>query len=160
MFNKKSHFALNKRRKDAIIYASVLGEIILTRDDFGSDEEFEKWKSWSDTDYQMMERAGRTYYDHLSYTSDNRDFENTEEDETKDLDREEKLNQWMESVKKKLTPVQYRRLWMYEIDRMTIEEIAEMEGIAHQNVSKSIRAAHKKMLKLSDVWKERNKQDF
>ena len=63
MFNKKSEYAQNKREKDSIIYISVNGRIRLTRADFSSEEEFLRWKQWSDEDYYEMERQGRGYYD-------------------------------------------------------------------------------------------------
>ena len=63
MFNKKSEYAQNKREKDSIVYISVNGRIRLTRADFFSEEEFLRWKQWSDEDYYEMERRGRGYYD-------------------------------------------------------------------------------------------------
>ena len=63
MFNKKSEYAQNKREKDSIIYISVNGHIRLTRADFSSEEEFLRWKQWSDEDYYETERRGRGYYD-------------------------------------------------------------------------------------------------
>ena len=50
MFDKKSEYALNKYDQDSIIYISVSGHIRLTRADFSSEEEFLKWKAWSDED--------------------------------------------------------------------------------------------------------------
>ncbi len=63
MFNKKSEYAQNKREKDSIIYISVNGRIRLTRADFSNEEEFLRWKQWSDEDYYETERRGRGYYD-------------------------------------------------------------------------------------------------
>ena len=58
MFDKKSDYALNKQDQDSIIYISVNGRIRLTRADFSSEEEFLKWKAWSDADYHH-DRKGR-----------------------------------------------------------------------------------------------------
>ena len=44
-----------------------------------------------------------------------------------------------------LTKRQFERLTLYAIRGMTVEQIAEQEGVAHQNVSKSIRQAKKKI---------------
>lgn len=55
MFDKKSEYALNKYDQDSIIYISVSGRIRLTRADFSSEEEFLKWKTWSDADYHETE---------------------------------------------------------------------------------------------------------
>ena len=57
MFDKKSEYALNKHDQDSIIYISVSGHIRLTRADFSSEEEFLKWKAWSDEDYHEREKA-------------------------------------------------------------------------------------------------------
>ncbi len=52
MFDTKSDFALNKFDRDAIVCRSVTGvHIRLTRADFASEEEFLRWKVWSDGDY-------------------------------------------------------------------------------------------------------------
>ena len=65
MFDKKSDYAKNKRNADSIIYTDANGEEIrLTRDDFESEEEFRKWKAWSDSQYHETEKNGRSYMDH------------------------------------------------------------------------------------------------
>ena len=52
MFNRKSSYALNKKDANAIVYIDANGNIIrLTHEDFASEEEFQKWKSWSDENY-------------------------------------------------------------------------------------------------------------
>ena len=52
MFNRKSIYALNKKDPDAIVYMDANEVIVrLTREDFASEEEFLKWKSWSDENY-------------------------------------------------------------------------------------------------------------
>lgn len=48
-------------------------------------------------------------------------------------------------IRDKLTETQFRRLWMYFVDGMTVDEIGRIEGISHQNISKSIGAAMKKI---------------
>jgi hypothetical protein len=63
MFDKKSDYAQNKRKRDAIIYTSTTGPILLTRADFANEEEFQKWKDWSDSDYRASEEVGRGFYD-------------------------------------------------------------------------------------------------
>ena len=45
MFNRKSSYALNKKDFNAIVYIDANENIIrLTREDFSSEEEFQKWK--------------------------------------------------------------------------------------------------------------------
>ena len=52
MFNRKSSYALNKKDFNAIVYIDANENIIrLTREDFSSEEEFQKWKAWSDENY-------------------------------------------------------------------------------------------------------------
>lgn len=64
MYDRKSDYALNKQNRNAIVCGSVTGvHIRLTRSDFSSEEEFQKWKAWSDWDYHTTEKAGRAYHD-------------------------------------------------------------------------------------------------
>ena len=51
-------------------------------------------------------------------------------------------------IRTRLTEIQFRRLWLYYIESKTVYEIAELDGVAHQNVSKAIKAAKKKILKI------------
>ena len=49
MVNKNSIYTLNKKNPDAIVYPSATGKpIVITRDDFPSEEEFLAFKKWSD----------------------------------------------------------------------------------------------------------------
>ena len=58
MFDRNSDYALNKKDPDAIVCKSATGiHIRLTRADFSSAEEFEKWKRWSDENYHAIEKA-------------------------------------------------------------------------------------------------------
>lgn len=73
MFNRKSIYALNKKDPDAIVYMDANEVIIrLTREDFASEEEFLKWKSWSDGNYHtednqdVVEGKHNTSIDDLS----------------------------------------------------------------------------------------------
>lgn len=66
MFDTRSDYALNKRKKSAIVCKSVTGtHIELTSADFSSETEFLKWKNWSDKDYAKTEAAG--YEDDCCY---------------------------------------------------------------------------------------------
>ena len=66
MFDHKSDYAMNKYDPDAIVCRSVTDvHIRLTRADFANEEEFQKWKEWSDHDYHAAEKAGRGFYDHV-----------------------------------------------------------------------------------------------
>ena len=50
-------------------------------------------------------------------------------------------------VREKLTDTQFRRLWMYYVDGMTIDEIGAAEGVSHQAVSLNSAAAIRKIKK-------------
>ncbi len=61
MLNEKSIYSLNKKDSNAIVYKDAEGNIIrLTRQDFSTGEEFEKWKAWSDADLHYPQRR-RSY---------------------------------------------------------------------------------------------------
>ncbi|BAL00287.1 hypothetical protein OBV_30880 [Oscillibacter valericigenes Sjm18-20] len=46
----------------------------MARKDFANEEEFLKWKSWSDGDYQVGEQAGQSFYDNtILHASRNRE---------------------------------------------------------------------------------------
>ena len=70
MFNTNSDYVINKLGTDAIVCRSVTGQLLrITREDFSSDEEFEKWKLWSDTDYHETELRNRAYSDRKTESS-------------------------------------------------------------------------------------------
>ena len=50
MFDRKNDVARNKKRADAIVYAGAADEVVLTQSDFESEEEFRRWKAWSNAD--------------------------------------------------------------------------------------------------------------
>lgn len=156
MFNNKSDYALNKKDSDGIIYPDAEGNLIrLTRADFASEEEFRFWKDWSDENYHttdkgdVVEGKHNTSMDSLSEAAltvpgtdvvMNRQYEK--------MERRRQAAKRVAQVKDKLTETQFRRVWMYFVDEMTIDEIGEIEGISHQNISKSISAATKKIKKI------------
>lgn len=139
MFDRKNDVARNKKRADAIVYAGAADEIVLTQSDFESEEEFRRWKAWSDADYKQTEKAMRRDYDHVIYRLEGEKIPAPEEEQTREVCIDEK------KLKTILTERQFERLTLYAIRGMTVEQIAEQEGVAHQNVSKSIRQAKKKI---------------
>ena len=139
MFDRKNDVARNKKRADAIVYAGATDEVVLTQSDFESEEEFRRWKAWSDADYKQTEKEMRRDYDHVIYGLDGKEFSVQEEDKQKDIIVDET------KIRAILTERQFKRLTLYVIRGMTVEQIAEQEGVAHQNVSKSIRQAKKKI---------------
>ena len=57
MYDPRSDYALNKLNPDAIVCKSVTGvHIRITREDFASEEEFQRWKMWYDNDLHEEEK--------------------------------------------------------------------------------------------------------
>lgn len=154
MFDSKSDYALNKLDKNAIVCPSATGiHIRLTRADFDSEEEFLRWKAWSDGDYKEAESAGRGYYDNcISLIEAMKSTGTSAEDDflapILKAEQEKQKIVLLQQVKATLTEKQYHRLWLYYVQSMTVEEISAVENVAHQNISKSIRAAQKKIRKI------------
>jgi len=155
MFDTKSDFALNKFDRDAIVCRSVTGvHIRLTRADFASEEEFLRWKVWSDGDYYDTEKDGRDFYDNgipldprVDKLGDDPSIEagilaalDAAEASAEQAQRTAVL---MEQIKACLTETQYRRLWMFHARKMNVTAIARAEGISKASASRSISAALK-----------------
>lgn len=159
MFDKKSDYAQNKREKDAIVYISVTGPVQLTRAAFASEDEFIKWKDWSDGDYYAAEKMGRAYYDNnLPLVDEFLDLivsDPSMEDELfrrlaeieAETERARTCAVMMVQIRSCLTQKQFRRLWMLCVEGLSVEAIAVAEGVTHQNISKSIIKARKKLLR-------------
>ena len=148
MFDTKSDFALNKLDRDAIVCRSVTGiHIRLTREDFACEEEFLRWKVWSDGD-------GRGFYDNGIPLDPRVDklgaVPSIEENILATLDAAEasaeqarRTAALIEQIKSCLTGTQYRRLWMLYARKMNVTAIARAEGISKASASRSISAALK-----------------
>lgn len=155
MFNRKSIYALNKKDSNAIVYTDADGNLIrLTRDDFASEEEFMWWKKLSDADYHGEEKADHLYYDEtLSLEGLSEEAIATpsaEEDFITEIDLSERQllgNLLLEGMGTKLTKLQHTRLWLYCVDGLSEQAIAEKYGVDQQRVSKSIVASKKKLKK-------------
>ncbi len=155
MFNVQSDYALNKARKDAIICKSVTGlHTELTREDFSSEEEFQRWKVWSDKDYHKIENAGRNDDDCYSLDA-NRDTTGLSlEDElisALDKARAEMVQHkaavtQIAAIKNILTRTQFRRLWMYCVDGCSMTEIAARERVSLARIYKCLKDAYKRIV--------------
>ena len=65
MYNRNSDYARNKLDGEAIVYQDACGNLIrLTREDFASEEEFLRWKAWSDADYHRTEKSDHIHANH------------------------------------------------------------------------------------------------
>lgn len=152
MYDRKSDYAYNKKNNSAIVYKGVNGIQVLTERDFENEKEFKKWKKWSDCDYRVREKEGRKFYDCVLLCEEEGRLD-LEEDEHEMQERKVLIKKAM-MIKKRLTPTQYRRLWLYAVRQMTILEIAQLEGISFQNVAKSISSAKRKAMALEKIWRE------
>ena len=143
---KKSEYALNKYDQDSIIYISVSGHIRLTRADFSSEEEFLKWKAWSDADYHQTEKEGRSFNDNRVALDDYLDVAGavqSAEDEffsellKADAQAEAKAlrEKRLAALKAILNAKQYRRVWLYLAEKKSITEIARLEGVTKASIS-------------------------
>ena len=160
MFDRKSDYALNKQDPEAIVCKSSTGvHIRLTRLDFATPEEFERWKHWSDEDYHDTEKADHVYANHTVPADKLVEVSITvisPEEELMEVfsrqEREELYRRLKDGLETRLTPAQRRRLWMYCVEGLTVEEIAGKENVKHQNVSKRIVAAKKILKKFLEKW--------
>lgn len=121
----------------AIVYRGNDKTVILTREDFENEEEFEKWRLWmrENTSDKRMGRSVRLWED-MSLVADSEDAAALEDEEEKHL--------WC-IARGNLTRTQYRRLCMYVLEKMTLREIAEKEGSCYQAIHKSIIGAKRKL---------------
>lgn len=150
MFDTHSDYALNKADKSAIVCASVTGEDTrLTRGDFSSDEEFAFWKSWSDDDYHETELAGRSDDDCFSFEAQ-RDTAVLSAEEAYftayiAAEQKKRQQQMFEEAKARLTPIQFRRLWLHYVENLSLEQIADMDGVTTRRIYQSIREAKSRL---------------
>lgn len=120
-----------------IVYRGNDKTIILTREDFENEEEFEKWRLWM-CENASEKRLGRSVrlWEDMSLVADSEDVVALEDEDEKHLWRIAREN---------LTQTQYRRLCMYVLEKMTLREIAEKEGSCYQAIHKSVIGAKKKL---------------
>lgn len=155
MFERKNLYVLNKKDKTAIVYEDADGKAIrLTRDQFSSEEEFRRFKEWSDENYHETEKERHLYSDNtlsLDGLSDEAAAVCSVEDvifERQRLEEREALGRLlMSGMDTSLTEVQRRRLWLYVVDGLSEAEIAAAEGVTQPSVSECIAAAKKRLKK-------------
>ena len=156
MYNRNSDYARNKLDEEAIVYQDACGNLIrLTREDFATEEEFLHWKAWSDADYHRTEKSDHIHANHTVSFEDLPDrlsalpsIDSTLADEFDQQEQKRFHTEKMELIKGCVSEIQFRRLWMHHVEGRTVREIARIETISYQCVSKSIRAAEKKIFKI------------
>ena len=139
MFDTRSVYALNKLDKDAIVYPSVTGEDIrLTREDFSSEEEFLYWKKKSDANYHKTENDGQNDSRCLSLDTQRDTPAPSAEDVVFapyiEAEQRERRCGMLEQIRTSLSPKQYRRLCMRHVDRLSVAEIAAIEGVTSRAI--------------------------
>ena len=152
MFDSKSDYALNKLDREAIVCKTACGAYVrLTEADFSSREEFLRWKEISDQDYHDTETQQQED-DHCLSLHDRMGaaVPSAEEKLLAAIGLRDQASvraELLQKLKGTLTEVQYRRLMMHLVEKKTTREIAALEGVAQQVVSKSIIAARKKIFR-------------
>ena len=157
MVNKNSIYALNKKDPDAIVYPSANGKLIrVTREDFPSEEEFLAFKKWSDENFHEEEKLDHREANHILSVDDLSEAalavpaaDILLERQHERAEKRKIASDMVVKLKDKLTDIQFRRLWMYCVEGKTEQQIAEIEGVDQQRISKSILAAKKKIKKFS-----------
>ena len=148
MLDTHSDYALNKIDGEAIVCPCANGESIrLTCEDFSSEEEFARWKAWSDDDYHQRELVGRKDDNCLSFEAQ-RDTPAPSVEETIFASHtaavlKEHWRRSLEKIKDRLTPMQYRRLCLHYIEELSVEEIADIEGVSIQAIYLLLRKARR-----------------
>jgi len=163
MFNRKSDYALNKKDATAIVYIDVDKHIKrLTPEDFSSEEEFLRWKNWSDANYHETEKRDHVHANHTvsieGLAGDGISIQSVDAVLEAIYDRQEQERENAEAVariKCCLSETQFRRLWLFRVEGLTVREIAKQEHISFQCVHKSVCAAEKKIMKLLAKWGDR-----
>ncbi|BAL00250.1 hypothetical protein OBV_30510 [Oscillibacter valericigenes Sjm18-20] len=153
MFEHKNIFVLNKKDKEAIIYQDADGRIIrLTREVFASEEEFMRWKGWSDENYHDAEKARHVESNHAIYLEELPEgvanSESPEERYISDRQKQERqrlCDLLMAGYAACLTDKQRRRLWLHYVEKLSVRQIAAAESVSFQTVAESIIFAKKKI---------------
>lgn len=152
MFNTNSDYAINKHDPDAIVCRSTTGQLLrITRENFASDEEFEKWKTWSDADYHNAERQNRAYDDRRRPLSDDvwrtADRDDWIERILGDAEEDERA-EFIERVRNSLTDMQFSRLGQRYAEGRELADIAAAEGVSITAVASSIERAERRLKRL------------
>lgn len=155
MYNKHSVYALNKEDRKAIVCPDVTGSPIrLTLDDFASEEEFMRWKQWSDQYYHMEDIGDVCEAKHTvpveMVRSQNVSCPGPEADMLMQLERWERgkiASETVEQIRKIVTQRQFRRLWLYYVRGQTQQMIANEESVGQQRISVSLAAAKERINK-------------
>lgn len=154
-FNRISIYALNKKDPDAIVYPTADGKLVrVTREDFPSEADFLAFKAWSDENFHEEENLDHREANHSLSMDDLSEaalavpaVDVVMEHQHQRAEQRRMTSDMVVKLKDKLTDKQFRRLWLYSVEGKTEREIAYIEGVDQQRISKSILAANKKIKK-------------
>ena len=161
MLKRQSIYYLNKSDTNAIVYTDASGNTVrLTASDFASEEEFRRWKEWSDKDFHLEDKQ-----DHL-YDDNNLSLEGMPESAASlpsteavleyramNRARERYTAETILSIRRQLTEKQFRRVWLYYVHGLTEKQIAIIDGVGQQSISVSIRKSVNKLKTFLTEWK-------
>ena len=152
MYDKKSDYARNKKDPEAIVCPSAVGPATrLTRADFDTEADFLKWKAWSDENYHDAETGNHVEDNHTAPLDERAGAadgpEIIIEQRIEKQAREQYAAETVIRIKGQLTEKQFRRLWMYCVNGLTQQQIAEIEAVGQRRISTSITTAIKKIKK-------------
>ncbi len=148
--NTYSDYAANKTDAQAIVCRSATGEDVrLTRADFESDEEFQRWKGWSDADYKQSERRDRAYSDRrlsltAAYFLSDRELNECLSGELKAAEQQTR-DDLISHIRSLITDTQFSRLWRRFACGRELADIAAEDGVSVAAVSNSIKRAAKRI---------------
>ncbi len=117
--------------------------IRLQREDFSSEEEFLKWKGWSDEDYHTRDIENNTYWKHTVNIEGTPKQEGGPSPELllferyDQMDRAQFYRLLLEGINTCLSEPQRRRLLKYYFEGQTEVEIAAAEGGANPKLRKA-----------------------
>lgn len=143
---------MNKKNKEAIVSRNAAGEYIkLTKEEFASEEEFAHWKEWSDDEYRQEYNAEQSYKrlkNKLQKQAEEAFYSQSVEQFLLNNLADEERKALVNKIKSVLTETQFRRLWLYYVERKTEQQIADIEKVGQRRVSISINVAKKKIKKI------------
>lgn len=154
MYDRKSDYALNKTDPDAIVFKTATGAYIrLHREDFSSEEEFLRWKGWSDEDYRVVDVRNNAYtkltvsLERIPEQIGALSPEQLLIEQYDQLDREEFCRLLLEGINTCLSETQRRRLLKFYFEGQTEVEIAAAEKVSQSKIAESIWRAKENLKK-------------
>lgn len=156
MFDNKNEYALNIADKNAIVYQDAFGKLIrITPDQFAGIKEYRKWKNWATMKAHTTEKKEHIHRNHAISITDLEGILPGENGLDISYEAKETIRRnhrdaiaKVQMIKTNLSEKQFRRLWLYTVEEMTLAEIAKFECVTVASVQESIVRAKNKCRKL------------